>query len=703
MNSMEYIGDYNDLILLILVYYLSNRYNTKNEDLKFDFNDLNIKKIDIEGLNQKIADNYNFIISRENSAETCTNLGVLFKKFKFSLFEKFCFLLSLGYLCDEKTRMVISSLDSTGDFGVSLDLAYRIFEMISCDFELNNNVKNDDSQPDDFEFFDDLMIYILGLNSAANCNRSWPQKVLSISEQVQSFVFGVEYINKYFGNIVNIIDNNKFIEDVKLLEEIDIYLSRLSLGGFDDKLNILLISGKMGSGKKTQVMAISRRYGVDIIFVDLDFIVCMNKKEIVSILNELIFECILFKRLICLCNFKFDKAEIVRFILCYLDKYFSFVILLTKDELNDFDFDDDKFLINSVNIPDLNEQQRVFFWNKFLKNQDMDAIAGCSCDVLSEDIEKIARGFLFTVGKIKTISQKYFLNRTNDRIENTKLLKKLALSESNYNFGNFASRVDYHFDWDDLVLDDDCKSKLLNICDRVKLKDKVYNELNFKSKFPYGDGVSALFYGPPGTGKTMAAKVVANQIGCELYKIDLSQVIDKYVGETEKNLKDIFDRASKTNVVLFFDEADAIFSKRTNVVNANDKYSNIETSYLLQRIEEYRGICILATNFLSSFDEAFKRRIKFVVNFNLPNLNNRLLLWKKAFPAEVNISSDVDFYRLSEKYELTGSSIKSIALSAVFYAVKHQDIVSAKYIKMAMKEEFEKNGKIFSETELDMY
>ncbi|MBP0979340.1 MAG: ATP-binding protein [Oscillospiraceae bacterium] len=330
-------------------------------------------------------------------------------------------------------------------------------------------------------------------------------------------------------------------------------------------------------------------------------------------------------------------------------------------------------------------------------------------DIKLEDLEKIARGFLFRIGEIKTISEKYFLVKSVNYNKNLELLKKICLETSNYNFGNLATRVNYNFDWDDLVLEKDCKEKLLSICNRIKYKNKIYNDWNFKKQVSYGSGISALFYGPPGTGKTMAAKVIADQVGCELYKIDLSQVIDKYIGETEKNLKSIFDKASKTNVILFFDEADSIFSKRLNISSSNDRYSNIEVSYLLQKIEEYSGVSILATNFLSGFDEAFKRRINFIVNFNIPDKDSRYLIWKKSFPKEASLDENIDFIRLAEKFELTGSSIKSVAVSAAFYSLEDREdknkknIIKINHIKKALKDELEKNGKAFLSSDLDIY
>ncbi|MGN1034024.1 MAG: ATP-binding protein [Oscillospiraceae bacterium] len=221
------------------------------------------------------------------------------------------------------------------------------------------------------------------------------------------------------------------------------------------------------------------------------------------------------------------------------------------------------------------------------------------------------------------------------------------------NFGTKAKRVNKIFSWNDLIINKECEDLLYWICDLVKSSSVIYDDLGFAKKTAYGRSVSALFYGPPGTGRTMAAQVVANELGQDLYKVDLSQMISKYIGETEKNLNAIFDVAGKANVVLFFDEADALFGKQTQITNSNDKFANNETSFLLQKIEKYSGVAILATNLAVSFDSAFKRRIKVMVNFALPDAKLRLKLWHSVFPKEVD-AGEIDFEYLAEKLKFRG-------------------------------------------------
>lgn len=225
----------------------------------------------------------------------------------------------------------------------------------------------------------------------------------------------------------------------------------------------------------------------------------------------------------------------------------------------------------------------------------------------------------------------------------------------------------------------------------------------FDRKLSYGRGTSILFYGPPGTGKTMGAQVLAREIGLELYRIDLSQTVSKYIGETEKNLGAIFDEARYVNAVLFFDEADALFSKRTEVKESNDRYANLETSYLLQKIEECDGVCILATNRVGNFDDAFKRRIHYMVEFPIPSYEMRLNLWQSILPPEMPREGNIDFEFLAKNFEYPGSLIKNILLSASFMAAGKHKGLSMGEILEAVRLESAKIGKILWPADFAQY
>jgi SpoVK/Ycf46/Vps4 family AAA+-type ATPase len=254
----------------------------------------------------------------------------------------------------------------------------------------------------------------------------------------------------------------------------------------------------------------------------------------------------------------------------------------------------------------------------------------------------------------------------------------------------------------DIKLESKQIEALENICAYVKHNHKVYDVWNMGRHFEYGRAVTALFCGPPGTGKSMAARVLSNELKMPLYRIDLSQVVDKYIGETEKKLEEIFTYAQNSNVILFFDEADAIFGKRTDVKEAKDKYANTEVSYLLQRIEEYDGMVLLATNLKNNIDEAFMRRMKYVVDFKMPDVKTRKEIWVAGLTGNV-ILENIDFDFLAQKIELSGGYIKNIILNALFLAAKEGDSVSMKHILQSACNEYLKLGKLMTPGDFDKY
>ena len=269
-----------------------------------------------------------------------------------------------------------------------------------------------------------------------------------------------------------------------------------------------------------------------------------------------------------------------------------------------------------------------------------------------------------------------------------------AYSQITHKLGEHATLIYARHTWDQLVLGETEKEMLRMACDQVRYQHVVYDQWCFDERLAYGKGVSMLFAGPPGTGKTMAAQVVANELGIEMYKVDLSQVVSKYIGETEKNLNQVFNEAKKSNVILFFDETDAILGKRTEVKDAHDKNANLETAYLLQKMEEYDGITVMTTNYKENIDSAFFRRISYVIHFSFPDAKARREIWRGIFPQRTPLGEDVDLDYLANQFEITGGSIKNIALVASFMAARAGEAVGMQHIVRAVKYEMAKQGKI---------
>jgi SpoVK/Ycf46/Vps4 family AAA+-type ATPase len=280
-------------------------------------------------------------------------------------------------------------------------------------------------------------------------------------------------------------------------------------------------------------------------------------------------------------------------------------------------------------------------------------------------------------------------------------LMAAARAQTGHELASLARKVESTYGWQDLVVSTEVEKQLCEIATRARLQHKVLEEWGFGKKLSEAKGISVLFTGPSGVGKTMAAEVIANELMLDLYKIDLSSVVSKYIGETEKNLERIFSVAERSNAILFFDEADALFGKRSEVHDAHDRYANIEVSYLLQRMEQYEGLAILATNLRGNLDEAFVRRLAYTVRFSLPDEGDRLKIWKQIWPRLDLLAEDVNLPQIAKQLKLSGGNIRNIALAASFFAAERGDErITQEDLLIAVQREYEKMGKTVSLAEL---
>lgn len=263
---------------------------------------------------------------------------------------------------------------------------------------------------------------------------------------------------------------------------------------------------------------------------------------------------------------------------------------------------------------------------------------------------------------------------------------------------NLAQWIEPKAGWDDLVLPQQQLKVLRRIAVHLRQKSVVYGKWGFGARSSRGLGISALFAGASGTGKTMAAEVLARELRLDLFRIDLSSVVSKYIGETEKNLRRLFDAAEDGGAILFFDEADALFGKRTEVKDSHDRYANIEVSYLLQRMESYCGLAILTTNMRNALDTAFLRRIRFIVDFPFPDITQRMEIWRRAFPAGTPVEG-LDISRLA-RLNVAGGNITNIALCAAFLAAEADEPVRMKHLRDAARDEYAKLERSLTEAEI---
>ncbi len=275
--------------------------------------------------------------------------------------------------------------------------------------------------------------------------------------------------------------------------------------------------------------------------------------------------------------------------------------------------------------------------------------------------------------------------------------------QSNHKLATLAQKITPHYTWDDMVLPADRLEQLRELCDQVKYRTLVLDAWGFHRKLALGKGLNALFAGPPGTGKTMAAEIIAHELGLDLYKIDLASMVSKYIGETEKNLARLFAEAESGNAILFFDEADALFGKRSEVKDAHDRYANIEISYLLQRMEAYEGVVILATNLRKNMDDAFVRRLHFTIDFPLPAVEERRRIWQTIWPDATPCSPDLDLDFLAQRFEIAGGNIRNIALAATFLAAANGGVVAMPHLIHALRREHQKMGRVLTSAEFGAY
>jgi ATP-dependent 26S proteasome regulatory subunit len=335
-----------------------------------------------------------------------------------------------------------------------------------------------------------------------------------------------------------------------------------------------------------------------------------------------------------------------------------------------------------------------------LKNEQRELLTNTLRNVnlpVESEIDSLLSQFDMSARLIQDVSSALLTNVQSAEQVSLKLWDTCRMHVRN-RLENLALRIEPAAVWDDLVLSQEQIRVLREISLHMRERTRVYDEWGFAAKSHRGLGISALFEGTSGTGKTMAAEVLANELRLDLYRIDLSAVVSKYIGETEKNLRAIFDAAETAGAILLFDEADALFGKRSEVRDSHDRYANIEVSYLLQRMESYRGLAILTTNMKNALDGAFMRRIRFVVQFPFPDATYRTEIWKRIFPLNLP-KENIDFNKLS-KLTVAGGNIRNIALNAAFIAANDGGYVTMKHLLSAARSEYTKLEKPLSAAEV---
>jgi AAA+ superfamily predicted ATPase len=459
---------------------------------------------------------------------------------------------------------------------------------------------------------------------------------------------------------------------------------------------VFYFQGPPGSGRKSAALGMRQRPGGKTLLVDGRALSQKDPEDFAFILDLILREAGLQDAALCWRDFdallKEDRAFGLHVFLKELT-HFKGPVFLTgettwepQDALGGLSFIRAKF-------PALSFNDRKRLWERVLKENGVFVL----------DVADLAEKFLFTGGRIKdaaaTAANRALWRDPSGGPLSLKDLLAACRLQSNRKMGELARKIIPHYKWKDIILPKESVEQLKEICDYVRHRSMVYEKWGFEKKISSGRGVNAIFSGPSGTGKTMSADIIAGELGIDLYKVDLSAVVSKYIGETEKNLSKIFDEARNSNAILFFDEADAIFGKRSEVNDARDRYANIETGYLLQKMEEHSGIVIMATNFIQNMDEAFARRMDCTVDFPAPEKEERLRIWERMMPDQTPREESLDFGLMAEKFEITGGNIKNIALGSAFLAAGNGGKVGMSGLFHATRREYRKMGRIVMESD----
>ena len=486
---------------------------------------------------------------------------------------------------------------------------------------------------------------------------------------------------------------------------------------------VVYVSGAWGSGRKFFVCQAARSAGYSLLFVPYEKLVaegCMAE----DVWERALRQCLLGRISLCITDITLSKdgvqcvetivqkikqdygfLELPLFLTGYPEvkpafflKDGGFSVFISNDapkgdgcsaSISD-DTLKDSWCFVSISNDTLEEQEA--FWNYFSKEYLKDSAYF--------PVKTLAARMNLTAGQIKCVVEQ-LAGKGYEKSWNIQDIFRVCyqiLDDGRY---QNMKLVPGKYTWEDLKIPPYAKRLLLELCNQAQYQITVLNQWGIGKKISYGRCVSALFSGPPGTGKTMAAQVAASHLGLDIYRVDLSQIMDKYIGETEKRLKEVFDQAEKSNMVLLFDEADALFSNRTDTGDAKEKHMNAQVSYLLQRIEEFTGIVLMTTNLVSHMDDAFFRRFRYHIQFQLPGKALRKELWE--YMLEDVPKDGIDFAYLASQFELSGAQIKNISLNACYQAAAGKTELKMQHLIEAVFQEGKKEGKLMLPADFGVY
>ena len=525
--------------------------------------------------------------------------------------------------------------------------------------------------------------------------------VLSPDKRMIDFLFGSnpnrpdeKYI-RFFTRLTDEALTDPLIANVEKLEALSI--------SYGEGTRIFNIYGDEGSGRRFSIRHFCKDMEIGCVTLDCAKLFSYDFAFVDKALWAVTRECILTGSCCCLANLAYREDEKEKFF-GYMDLAFE---KLTSRSVTVFAVSREKLPLREMTLlefthleldtPNFGEREKL--WLYYSKTYSLDK---------EVDLPEMAVKFLFTPGKVKNALK---VGRSLSAMKKLEKISRPCLFEACYNqmsheLTQKATKIKATYTWDDIVMSKDQRQSLEYACDQMRFRKQVYEEWDYNRKYPYGRGLSVLLFGAPGTGKSMCAQVLANALNLELYRVDLSKVVDKYVGETEKSISMIFREAKKCNVVLFFDECDTLFAKRSDDGGSGQASNNNKTALLLQEVEAYDGVSLLATNYKHNIDPAFFRRMKFIVEFQFPDPDTRYILWKATIPKGTPLAEDVDIRFLADRFEFVGGNIKNCILNAAFLAAgdpESEGEVHMRHYLTAIKYEFVKTGKVFTKSDFGPY
>ncbi len=640
-----------------------------------------------------VVEKLEFIAERaEATLEAGTPLPFyeLCKKLDFEKFTVFCF--AAGILSSTQTDFasVFQLINENMNLSApTIESAAKIY--FGADFSITGAYG-------DMSVCLEQLLPVLSLNVPPNMPFS---TVVSPDKRVIDCLFGREpdKLDENYSRFISMLTDGKELNPIMANEGI---LDAMEIS-YGEGVRIFYYYGDEGSGRRFFVKKFCEKNGIKAITINCKKLFNYDFGYVERALWAVARECILTNSCCCLTDLTYRQEEQEKFF-GYMDLAFSkmterglTVFAMSKEHIDFREVTKNEYTELELPTPDTGERQQC--WEYFSQNYSLEE---------GIDMLEMSTKFLFTPGKIAD-ALKYARSLAamdkQDKINRDTLFKG-CYAQMSSELSQKATKVKANFGFEDIVMNESQRETLMHAIDQMNYRKHVYENWHYTKKYPYGRGLSILLFGAPGTGKSMCAQVIAHELNLELYRVDLSKVIDKYVGETEKSISMIFREAKKCNVVLFFDECDTLFAKRSDDGGSNQASNNNKTALLLQEVEAYDGVSVLATNYKHNIDPAFFRRMKYIVEFQFPDVDTREMLWRTTIPKDTPLADDVDIRFLAEKFEFVGGNIKNCILNAAFLAAADPeagDQVHMKHYLNAIKYEFVKVGKVFTKADFEPY